>query len=126
MWGSKRQMVNSMSCRRVVNKPPPISMVFSSMNFYYFLLYYIIDLFVGQLKSTLICQTCGYKSVTFDPFWDLSLPIPKVRGVTHCQTVRYLNLILCIEVKADVLPLHCLSDAVCELMTSISLVYIVV
>jgi len=35
---------------------------------------------VGQLKSTLICQTCGYKSVTFDPFWDLSLPIPKNRS----------------------------------------------
>ena len=36
------------------------------------------DLFVGQLKSVLQCQTCGYRSVTFDPFWDLSLPIPKV------------------------------------------------
>ena len=40
--------------------------------------YGFLDLFVGQLKSELICQFCGYKSVTFDPFWDLSLPIPKV------------------------------------------------
>lgn len=31
----------------------------------------IKDLFVGQLKSTLRCTTCGNTSVTFDPFWDL-------------------------------------------------------
>ncbi|XP_075549090.1 ubiquitin carboxyl-terminal hydrolase 2-like isoform X2 [Dermacentor variabilis] len=37
----------------------------------------IVDCFVGQLKSTLKCSVCGHKSVTFDPFWDLSLPIPK-------------------------------------------------
>ncbi|XP_059619055.1 ubiquitin carboxyl-terminal hydrolase Usp2-like [Phlebotomus argentipes] len=34
------------------------------------------DLFVGQLKSTLKCTVCGNTSVTFDPFWDLSLPLP--------------------------------------------------
>lgn len=38
------------------------------------------DLFVGQLKSSLTCNECGYCSTAFDPFWDLSLPIPKVRG----------------------------------------------
>ncbi|KAK3699453.1 hypothetical protein QZH41_018604 [Actinostola sp. cb2023] len=37
----------------------------------------ITDVFVGQLKSTLKCTECGYKSATFDPFWDLSLPIPR-------------------------------------------------
>ncbi|XP_064470882.1 ubiquitin carboxyl-terminal hydrolase 2-like [Ornithodoros turicata] len=37
----------------------------------------VVDCFVGQLKSTLKCSSCGHKSVTFDPFWDLSLPIPK-------------------------------------------------
>jgi len=36
------------------------------------------DAFVGQLKSALTCLTCGYVSNTFDPFLDLSLPIPKV------------------------------------------------
>jgi len=36
----------------------------------------IQDLFVGQLRSTLTCSTCNHASVTFDPFWDLSLPIP--------------------------------------------------
>ncbi|KAJ7990285.1 hypothetical protein DPEC_G00298730 [Dallia pectoralis] len=37
----------------------------------------IVDLFVGQLKSSLTCSTCGYCSTVFDPFWDLSLPIAK-------------------------------------------------
>ncbi|CDS39749.1 ubiquitin specific protease 41 [Echinococcus multilocularis] len=37
----------------------------------------IADLFLGQLMSTLECMSCGHKSTTFDPFWDLSLPIPR-------------------------------------------------
>uniref|UniRef100_A0A8C9WNU0 Ubiquitin carboxyl-terminal hydrolase n=1 Tax=Scleropages formosus TaxID=113540 RepID=A0A8C9WNU0_SCLFO len=40
----------------------------------------VVDLFVGQLKSTLTCSECGYCSTVFDPFWDLSLPIAKSRG----------------------------------------------
>lgn len=40
----------------------------------------IIDNFVGQLKNTLKCTVCNYTSVKFDPFWDLSLPIPKSCG----------------------------------------------
>ncbi|KAK9876418.1 hypothetical protein WA026_012731 [Henosepilachna vigintioctopunctata] len=40
----------------------------------------IVDIFVGQLKSTLKCTFCGHCSVTFDPFWDLSLPIPTRTG----------------------------------------------
>ncbi len=35
------------------------------------------DLFCGQLRSTVVCKTCNKKSIAFDPFWDLSLPIPK-------------------------------------------------
>ncbi|TPX70604.1 hypothetical protein SpCBS45565_g01590 [Spizellomyces sp. 'palustris'] len=37
----------------------------------------IFDLFGGQLQSTVICHGCNHRSVTFDTFWDLSLPIPK-------------------------------------------------
>ncbi|XP_062328707.1 ubiquitin carboxyl-terminal hydrolase 2a isoform X2 [Osmerus eperlanus] len=40
----------------------------------------IVDLFVGQLKSSLTCSHCGYCSTVFDPFWDLSLPIAKGYG----------------------------------------------
>ncbi|XP_030043683.1 ubiquitin carboxyl-terminal hydrolase 21 isoform X2 [Microcaecilia unicolor] len=41
----------------------------------------IVDLFVGQLKSCLKCQSCGYRSPTFEVFCDISLPIPK-KGFT--------------------------------------------
>ncbi|XP_043974597.1 ubiquitin carboxyl-terminal hydrolase 2a isoform X4 [Gambusia affinis] len=40
----------------------------------------IVDLFVGQLKSSLTCSHCGFCSTVFDPFWDLSLPISKGYG----------------------------------------------
>ncbi|RZC35813.1 ubiquitin carboxyl-terminal hydrolase 32, partial [Asbolus verrucosus] len=36
----------------------------------------ITDLFYGQLKSKVTCQTCGHESVRFDPFNLLSLPLP--------------------------------------------------
>lgn len=49
----------------------------------------IQDIFVGQLKSTLFCTTCQFRSVTYDPFWDLSLPIPRSTrledaDINHC------------------------------------------
>uniref|UniRef100_A0A3P9M1N0 Ubiquitin carboxyl-terminal hydrolase n=1 Tax=Oryzias latipes TaxID=8090 RepID=A0A3P9M1N0_ORYLA len=39
----------------------------------------VVDLFVGQLKSSLTCTVCGFRSTMFDPFWDLSLPIAQER-----------------------------------------------
>ncbi|XP_053126083.1 ubiquitin carboxyl-terminal hydrolase 2 isoform X2 [Hemicordylus capensis] len=55
------------------------------------------DLFVGQLKSSLTCSVCGFCSTAFDPFWDLSLPIPKGYGE--------VNLIDCMRLftKEDIL-----------------------
>ena len=41
---------------------------------------HLVDLFVGQLKSTLRCTHCSHESVTFEPFWDLSLGIPARTG----------------------------------------------
>uniref|UniRef100_A0A673M3S2 Ubiquitin carboxyl-terminal hydrolase 2 n=1 Tax=Sinocyclocheilus rhinocerous TaxID=307959 RepID=A0A673M3S2_9TELE len=41
---------------------------------------FFTDLFVGQLKSSLTCNECGFCSTVFDPFWDLSLPIAKTSG----------------------------------------------
>ncbi|KAM6976466.1 ubiquitin carboxyl-terminal hydrolase 21 [Aplochiton taeniatus] len=37
----------------------------------------IVDLFSGQLRSSLHCSICSHYSTTFDVFCDLSLPIPK-------------------------------------------------
>jgi len=48
----------------------------------------LLDVFVGQLKSALTCLTCGYVSNTFDPFLDLSLPIPKVM-TTYCSQLTH-------------------------------------
>lgn len=36
----------------------------------------IIDLFVGMYKSTLVCPQCNNISITFDPYNDLTLPLP--------------------------------------------------
>lgn len=41
----------------------------------------IVDVFVGQLRSSLRCTSCDHVSVTLDPFWDLSLPIPARNGM---------------------------------------------
>ncbi|TYZ65269.1 hypothetical protein PybrP1_002516 [[Pythium] brassicae (nom. inval.)] len=35
------------------------------------------ELFCGQLRSEIRCSTCGHRSLCFDVFWDLSLPVPK-------------------------------------------------
>ncbi|XP_015739701.1 ubiquitin carboxyl-terminal hydrolase 2 isoform X1 [Coturnix japonica] len=58
----------------------------------------VTDLFVGQLKSSLTCSECGYCSTAFDPFWDLSLPIPK-KGYGEVTLMDCLRLFT----KEDVL-----------------------
>ncbi|NWV42217.1 UBP2 hydrolase, partial [Grantiella picta] len=73
----------------------------------------ISDLFVGQLKSSLTCSECGYCSTAFDPFWDLSLPIPKVRdprrSLSPCPTLPVPDP-LCIPQKGygEVTLMDCL------------------
>ena len=37
----------------------------------------ITDMFTGQFRSTLKCTKCENKSVTFDTFWDVNVPIAK-------------------------------------------------
>ncbi|KAJ8369254.1 hypothetical protein SKAU_G00092820 [Synaphobranchus kaupii] len=58
----------------------------------------IVDLFVGQLKSSLTCSECGYCSTVFDPFWDLSLPIAK-KGYGEVSLIECMRLFT----KEDVL-----------------------
>lgn len=52
----------------------------------------IQDLFVGQLRSTLTCSICKYASVTFDPFWDLSLPIPSKSTTSQVSINECFNI----------------------------------
>lgn len=44
----------------------------------------ITDLFVGLYESTLQCPECNNISITFDPYNDLTLPLP-VNTVWHCR-----------------------------------------
>jgi ubiquitin C-terminal hydrolase len=40
------------------------------------------DVFGGQMMSCIRCHACAFRSLCFDPFLDLSLPIPKARPST--------------------------------------------
>ncbi|KAL7030879.1 hypothetical protein ACKWTF_006814 [Chironomus riparius] len=50
----------------------------------------IKDLFVGQLKSSLYCTHCEKTSVMFDPFWDLSVPVPSTSS--NCKLDKCLEM----------------------------------
>ncbi|XP_058835815.1 ubiquitin carboxyl-terminal hydrolase Usp2 isoform X2 [Topomyia yanbarensis] len=56
----------------------------------------IKDLFVGLLRSTLKCTVCNGCSVTFDPFWDLSLPLPSTNS--RCKLENCLDMFVKEEV----------------------------
>ncbi|XP_048236014.1 ubiquitin carboxyl-terminal hydrolase 8 isoform X2 [Ricinus communis] len=47
----------------------------------------IVDLCQGQYRSTLVCPMCKKKSVTFDPFMYLSLPLPSTTMRTMTLTL---------------------------------------
>ncbi|KAH3758786.1 ubiquitin carboxyl-terminal hydrolase 8 [Pelomyxa schiedti] len=47
---------------------------------------FIVEMFQGQLKSTLQCNSCRHTSIAFDPFMTLSLPLDEAtnnRGYDH-------------------------------------------
>lgn len=48
----------------------------------------VTEIFGGQLSSRVTCMHCGHSSCTFDPFYDLSLPIPAGKteecGLSDC------------------------------------------
>uniref|UniRef100_A0A3P9L6G6 Ubiquitin carboxyl-terminal hydrolase n=1 Tax=Oryzias latipes TaxID=8090 RepID=A0A3P9L6G6_ORYLA len=64
----------------------------------------IVDLFVGQLKSSLTCSHCGFCSTVFDPFWDLSLPISKT--CYRCKARRRCTKKFTIQKFPKILVLH--------------------
>jgi len=42
---------------------------------------FIHSLFLGQLQSRLVCQTCGNNKISYEPFLTLSLPIPQKKTI---------------------------------------------
>ena len=49
----------------------------------------LAKVFVGQLRSTLKCQKCHHESLTFDPFWELSVSMQKVLYHQYMAIVVY-------------------------------------
>lgn len=43
----------------------------------------VLDLFGALYKSTLICPECNHVSITFDPYNDLTLPLPIIKNWSH-------------------------------------------
>ncbi|KAG5437274.1 hypothetical protein PCANB_001067 [Pneumocystis canis] len=52
----------------------------------------IVDLFHGLYKSVLVCPICDQVSITFDPFMDLTLPLPFKNQWTYTVTVIPSNI----------------------------------
>lgn len=50
----------------------------------------IADLFTGMYKSTLVCPVCAKVSITFDPFTNLTLPLPVANAWS--RLVKYYPL----------------------------------
>ncbi|ABN65218.2 peptidase C19, ubiquitin C-terminal hydrolase 2 [Scheffersomyces stipitis CBS 6054] len=51
----------------------------------------ITDLFTGLYQSTLLCPDCSKTSITFDPFNDLTLPLPISKKWYHTFTIVDLS-----------------------------------
>lgn len=51
----------------------------------------IVDLFTGLYQSTLVCPTCSKTSITFDPYNDLTLPLPINKKWYHTFTIVDLS-----------------------------------
>ncbi|EGV66692.1 ubiquitin C-terminal hydrolase [Yamadazyma tenuis] len=51
----------------------------------------IVDLFSGLYQSVLVCPDCGKTSITYDPFNDLTLPLPIEKKWYHTFTVVNLD-----------------------------------
>lgn len=48
----------------------------------------IVDIFHGLLKSTIMCNECGFTSKTFDPFAYLSIPVVQLEKKSKKKTVE--------------------------------------
>ncbi|XP_046853466.1 ubiquitin carboxyl-terminal hydrolase 2-like [Xenia sp. Carnegie-2017] len=61
----------------------------------------VTDLFCGQIKSTLTCSRCNNRSITYDPFWDLSLSIPRTFSSKYVDSSVSLNDCLILFTKKE-------------------------
>jgi hypothetical protein len=76
--------------KSLVPPPPPTSPGDSAVS----------QLFGGVLVSTITCTACGHVSVSYEPFLDLSLPIPLPENGANGNLSRKVRLVAC--------GIHCL------------------
>lgn len=62
----------------------------------------MIDLFVGQFASVITCTFCENTSTCWDPFWDLSLPIPQTRFYKKYYVFSFINAICFFRSHCDI------------------------
>lgn len=66
----------------------------------------IVDIFMGYMRSSLSCTNCGHTSNSFEPFLDLSLPIPLTNS--HVELEDCLELFTQEEIlDGDEMPMCC-------------------
>ena len=58
----------------------------------------VVDLFHGQLKSSVRCKECNQESVRFDPFNYLSLPLP-MESYVFCDVVGELWFVFAFTIQ---------------------------
>jgi len=61
----------------------------------------IVDLFQGQLRNELRCNKCGHKSLKFDPFMYLSLPVERSRISKKSVDLQHCIDLFCQKEKLD-------------------------
>jgi len=59
---------------------------------------FLVFLFHGQLRSTIECQTCGRENVLYEPYSNISLPVPHSNAimvpiVVQCIPQELLNIL---------------------------------
>ena len=61
----------------------------------------IVDLFKGQFKTTITCCECNHKSVNFDTFMTLDLPIPQKKTQIQFKLFTNSGNYIDLNIKAD-------------------------
>lgn len=62
----------------------------------------VTDLFCGQLLSKIKCSECGFESLAFDNFWDLSLSFTRgLNMLDSCEVQRMIEHFLKEETLDD-------------------------
>ena len=76
---------------------------------------FIDGLFTGLMRSTVICDKCNGKSYNYEPFMDLSVPIPK----------KNKSIIKCLDTYFDFEKIDCNYNCdQCNLKTNVSIIKI--